>query len=123
MNGCGCIQTNLYLQKQVVDQICQPLTTLEDTQEMTSRLWSSLPLCKMETVGSGAVLAVVHGAEKGTGQVVDAEAKTRGPQWKRLSFLLQKKHLCFIPGHTRIHTQSLGRHCPYWALSCPCAVA
>lgn len=76
MNGCGCIQTNLYLQKQVVDQICQSQTTLNDTQERTSHLWSSLPLCKMETLGSGVVLAVVHGAEKGTDQVVDAETKT-----------------------------------------------
>lgn len=51
------------------------------------------------------MLTVAIGAEKGTDQVVDAEAKTRGPQWNRLSFLLQEKHHCFIPGHT-VHTHS-----------------
>lgn len=82
---------------------CQPLTALDDTQEATWRLWSTLLLCKVDTsrvrqfyMGQKRVLSVGV-----SDQAADAEARTGGPHCNRLSFLPHKKHPCFIPGQTQ----------------------
>ena len=85
MNGCGRIPTKLYLQNHVVGQIwptgsitCQPLTALDDTQEVTWRRGSSLLLCKM---GTSRVRQFYMGQKRALNvgvpdQVVGAEART-----------------------------------------------